>query len=114
MVGEGVETAAELETLEQLGIDAVQGFLLGRPRTGDAAWSSPPVVPAACWTGAVGPREAREVARLIYSALTSLDGYVADATGDFDWAAPDEEVHAPSTTSSAPSARTSTAGACTT
>lgn len=30
---------------------------------------------------------------LIYSALTSLDGYVADADGDFSWAAPDEEVH---------------------
>lgn len=34
------------------------------------------------------------MARLIYSAITSLDGYVADAQGDFDWAAPDEEVHA--------------------
>jgi dihydrofolate reductase len=32
--------------------------------------------------------------RLIYSAITSLDGYVADATGGFEWAAPDEEVHA--------------------
>ena len=34
------------------------------------------------------------MARLIYSAITSLDGYVADDTGDFDWAAPDDEVHA--------------------
>jgi dihydrofolate reductase len=34
------------------------------------------------------------VARLIYSAITSLDGYVADESGNFDWAAPDEEVHA--------------------
>ncbi len=34
------------------------------------------------------------VARLIYSAISSLDGYVADADGNFDWAAPDEEVHA--------------------
>lgn len=34
------------------------------------------------------------VGRLIYSAITSLDGYVADAGGNFDWAAPDEEVHA--------------------
>ena len=34
------------------------------------------------------------VAKLIYSAITSLDGYVADPQGDFDWAAPDEEVHA--------------------
>jgi dihydrofolate reductase len=31
--------------------------------------------------------------RLIYSALSSLDGYVADRDGGFDWAAPDEEVH---------------------
>ena len=34
------------------------------------------------------------MAKLIYSAITSLDGYVADADGRFDWAAPDEEVHA--------------------
>jgi len=34
------------------------------------------------------------MARLIYSAITSLDGYIADANGNFDWAAPDEEVHA--------------------
>ena len=30
---------------------------------------------------------------LIYSALTSLDGYVADEDGKFDWAEPDEDVH---------------------
>ena len=34
------------------------------------------------------------MAKLTYSAITSLDGYVADADGRFDWAAPDEEVHA--------------------
>jgi len=34
------------------------------------------------------------MAKLIYSAITSLDGYVADRDGNFDWAAPDEEVHA--------------------
>jgi dihydrofolate reductase len=34
------------------------------------------------------------VAKLIYSAITSLDGYVADVDGNFDWAAPDAEVHA--------------------
>src|ERR687898_2935088 len=33
------------------------------------------------------------MARLIYSAITSLDGYVADEDGNFDWAALDEEVH---------------------
>ncbi|MGH3360313.1 MAG: dihydrofolate reductase family protein, partial [Nocardioidaceae bacterium] len=32
--------------------------------------------------------------RLIYSMMTSLDGYVADANGDFGWGVPaDEEVH---------------------
>lgn len=34
------------------------------------------------------------MARLIYGPLTSLDGFVADENGNFDWAAPDEEVHA--------------------
>jgi dihydrofolate reductase len=33
------------------------------------------------------------MAKLIYSAITSLDGYVADIEGRFDWAEPDEEVH---------------------
>lgn len=33
------------------------------------------------------------MAALVYSAITSLDGYVADAAGNFDWAAPDDEVH---------------------
>jgi dihydrofolate reductase len=33
------------------------------------------------------------VARLIYSVIASLDGYVADEDGSFDWAEPDEEVH---------------------
>jgi dihydrofolate reductase len=31
--------------------------------------------------------------KLVYSAITSLDGYVADAEGRFDWSVPDEEVH---------------------
>jgi dihydrofolate reductase len=33
------------------------------------------------------------VAKLIYSAIASLDCYVADEEGKFDWSAPDEEVH---------------------
>jgi dihydrofolate reductase len=33
------------------------------------------------------------MAKLIYSAITSLDGYINDENGNFDWAAPDEEVH---------------------
>jgi dihydrofolate reductase len=34
------------------------------------------------------------MAKLIYSTIASLDGYVEDEHGKFDWAAPDEEVHA--------------------
>jgi dihydrofolate reductase len=34
------------------------------------------------------------MAKLIYTAIASLDGYVEDADGSFVWAAPDDEVHA--------------------
>jgi dihydrofolate reductase len=34
------------------------------------------------------------MAKLIYGAIMSLDGYVSDEEGNFDWAEPDEEVHA--------------------
>jgi dihydrofolate reductase len=34
------------------------------------------------------------MAKLLYSAIASLDGYTADADGNFDWAAPGDEVHA--------------------
>ena len=34
------------------------------------------------------------MAKLIYTAITSLDWYVADREGNFDWSAPDSEVHA--------------------
>ena len=34
------------------------------------------------------------MAKLIYTAIASLDGSVEDASGNFDWAAPDDEVHA--------------------
>jgi dihydrofolate reductase len=34
------------------------------------------------------------MAKLIYSVIASLDGYIEDADGTFEWAAPDEEVHA--------------------
>ncbi len=33
------------------------------------------------------------MAELIYSAIMSLDGYIEDMAGKFDWAEPDEEVH---------------------
>jgi dihydrofolate reductase len=34
------------------------------------------------------------MAKLICAAITSLDGYVEDEEGRFDWAEPDDEVHA--------------------
>jgi dihydrofolate reductase len=34
------------------------------------------------------------MAKLIYSAISSLDGFIEDSDGRFDWAEPDEEVHA--------------------
>ena len=34
------------------------------------------------------------MAKLIYTAITSLDGYVADEHGRWDWSMPDAEVHA--------------------
>jgi dihydrofolate reductase len=43
-------------------------------------------------TDAIGQPGA--MADLVYTGITSLDGYIADAQGDFQWAAPDEEVHA--------------------
>jgi dihydrofolate reductase len=33
------------------------------------------------------------MAKLIFSAIMSLDGYIEDEDGNFDWGAPDEEVH---------------------
>jgi dihydrofolate reductase len=39
-------------------------------------------------------RGAHIMAKLIYSAIMSLDGYIADERGNFDWAAPNEAVHA--------------------
>jgi dihydrofolate reductase len=43
--------------------------------------------------GSTPPDWSASVAKLIYAAIASLDGYVEDASGRFDWAAPDEEVH---------------------
>lgn len=34
------------------------------------------------------------MAKLIYAAIASLDGYVEDGEGKFDWSTPDDEVHA--------------------
>ena len=46
-----------------------------------------------CETYAIWIKGRTTMAKLIYSAITSLDGYVADRDGKFDWATPDEEVH---------------------
>ena len=54
------------------------------------------------------------MAKLIYSAIASLDGYVADEHGRVDWAEPDEEVHAFLNDLERRSARTCTDGGCTT
>jgi hypothetical protein len=57
------------------------------------------------------------MAQLIYSAIASLDGYVADETGDFSWAEPDAEVHEAvndvAWSSSCSTNIASTAGSCT-
>jgi len=41
----------------------------------------------------IATAEGLTVAKLIYTAIASLDGYIADEDGRFDWAVPDEEVH---------------------
>jgi len=33
------------------------------------------------------------MAKLLYSAILSLDGYIEDEAGQFDWAVPDDQVH---------------------
>lgn len=45
---------------------------------------------SACSCGTVVDTSA--MAKLIFSAITSLDGYIEDEAGTFDWAAPDDEV----------------------
>jgi EAL domain-containing protein (putative c-di-GMP-specific phosphodiesterase class I) len=39
ILGEGVETSAELDTLDLLGVDAAQGYLLGRPTARPDDWA---------------------------------------------------------------------------
>ena len=39
VTAEGVETAAELDTLRSLGVDTVQGYLLARPSTDPRVWA---------------------------------------------------------------------------
>jgi dihydrofolate reductase len=41
-----------------------------------------------------GCDEEADMAKLIYTAIASLDGFTEDASGGFEWAAPDEQVHA--------------------
>src|SRR5919199_659733 len=44
--------------------------------------------------GCTGTTDWSEMAKLIYAAIASLDGYVEDEEGRSDWGMPDEEVHA--------------------
>jgi hypothetical protein len=53
------------------------------------------------------------VAKLIYSAITSLDGYIEDDDCTFDWAVPDDEAHAFINDLSGRSAPTCTDAGCT-
>jgi hypothetical protein len=53
------------------------------------------------------------MAKLICTGNTSLDGYIADEKGDFDWSAPDEEVHAFVNDLERPIGTSCTAAACT-
>ena len=53
------------------------------------------------------------MAKLIYSAIASLDGYVADEEGKFDWAAPDDQVHSYINDLEGRTAPISTAAGCT-
>src|SRR5262249_37959542 len=48
---------------------------------------TPPLVSFPARTGTA-------MAKLIYAAIASLDGYIEDERGKFDWAEPDEQVHA--------------------
>src|SRR6516162_686565 len=62
-----------------------------------AAERGPSVCSRGCMSQANRSARSRwrfDVAKLVYSALASLDGYVEDSSGNFEWAAPDEEVHA--------------------
>jgi PAS domain S-box-containing protein len=61
VVGEGVETTEELDALKTLGVDAAQGYLLGRPTSDHEAWSawSADVVAPACRTNSAAYPQAR-------------------------------------------------------
>jgi AcrR family transcriptional regulator len=75
VVGPGCDDQFEFEFALDLMLDGLEK-LRGRPDSPD--------LPA---------RGRLTVARLIYSSIASLDGFVADEDGNFDWAEPDEEVH---------------------
>ena len=52
------------------------------------------------------------MAKLIYTTISSLDGYVADDEGNFEWSAPDEECIGSSMTWSGRSEFISTGVGC--
>jgi hypothetical protein len=50
--------------------------------------------------------------KLIYGMIASLDGYIEDEAGNFDWAEPDAEAHAFINALEKPVGPTCMAGAC--
>jgi dihydrofolate reductase len=65
-----------------------------RPDRGDAG-ELRPVPPDKLDCARLGrPGKESLMSKIIYSSICSLDGFIADSTGNFQWAAPDEDVHA--------------------
>ena len=64
----------------------------GRPTTRSSARSRP--ASAAADRSRRPQAEGGPMSNLVYSAIASLDGYVVDADGSFEWAAPDADLHA--------------------
>lgn len=55
ITAEGVETAAELDTVLMLGVDSAQGYLIGRPGSDPASWLAPAAVDLRARPGTVSP-----------------------------------------------------------
>ena len=83
MVGSDATGIKDLDR-RQPGNSSLELPAVGHSRSVEVDRSGEPLGPLA---------DSATMARLIYSVIASLDGYVADEQGNFDWAAPDEEVH---------------------
>jgi dihydrofolate reductase len=92
--GAGVGSISHKEFIEHL--RRTLELCRAKPMSSDRARRTRAVERRGPWArlGAPTSNEEGAMGRLTYSAITSVDGYVADADGRFDWSAPDEEVHA--------------------